>query len=576
MSFPLLFALALAPQEPQARQEVLALSSRGIDAFLVDFKDQGLHELVRLIEPRLAELSTELAGQVEIPPALFRIAGRALLGPVRIQLSLPSESDTVQSPVLGRIELTAASEAAARALVNDFGELLGEAGLHVAPAAGGGLAQVQGSPVPAWIGTEGSRCVIAVGAADAGAGTKTRPVTAEEPAFVLALDYGAFLRRMIAMSGAPEGEQRRAMSMFEALGSARMRLSMETRIEEGCSRTISIMASAGKSMHDAEIFPEEALPMSVLDAVPADALWAQVVSLDLGAYLDFIVDALGEELASSGIDDPIETIDQMTGFHLHRDLLDNLGTSFGVYASDSTGASGCSSIVMFASLRNAAGFAETLQRLEDLIATVGASETGGRIAVRPWKSGETDYRTLVFPGFPVPLELTWAIAGDRFVLGATPQAALAAVRQIQHPEASLAQNPRFAQQLPADRQGMQGIQFLDTRRLLRSGYAPMSLLCSALTNATRSPADASRDAGLVMPPYPELERDARAMVSITRIRGDDVVQEVVADRSFLVDATGLAGFLIEGPLLPIVGLTGLASARLNAEIPATRNEPEDH
>ncbi len=559
MPFPILLALSVAIQDPPANREVLAFSSRGIEALLVDFKDQGLRDLVRLIEPRLAELSVELAGQTEVPPSAVRLLGRALLDPIRFGIVLPSNEGS-GVPLLLRLELSAESGAAARSVAGDFAELLGASGLQAELPEAGGLAEIQGSPIPAWIGSQGERFVLAVGSDDAGAFSSAQPSGADAPAYSLTIDYGQLMQQMMAMAGGPPEEQRAAFSMLERLGYMDLRLSMRSRVDDDCTRTITSMAGFGKNMRESGIIPEQPLPMSALAAVPEDALWAQVFSFDVGAYLDFVMDAFEEQLASSGVEDPIEMLDQMSGFHLQHDFCDHLGSSFGLYASDTTGASGCGSIVMFAALTDGAALAETIERLEDVITGLAASEAQGRIAVRSWKSGETSFSTLTFPGLPVPLEPTWAIAAEYFILAATPQAALAAVRQVQHPETSLEHNPRLVEQLPAERGGLQAIMFVDTPRLLRSGYAPMSFVCSALANATRSPTDASRDAGIVLPPYGELMRGARAFVSVSRIQGEDLVQEMQADRSLAVNLTGLAGFLVEGPLLQIAALAGISSA----------------
>jgi hypothetical protein len=110
-----------------------------------------------------------------------------------------------------------------------------------------------------------------------------------------------------------------------------------------------------------------------------------------------------------------------------------------------------------------------------------------------------------------------------------------------------------------------GISFLDTPRYLRSGYMPASLLSSALANAVRSRSDASRDPGLVLPPFHELALGAKAMLTVSYVQGDDIVQHSFLDHSFMVNMVGLAGYVIDGPILPLMGLGAAGGVRAEQE-----------
>jgi hypothetical protein len=109
------------------------------------------------------------------------------------------------------------------------------------------------------------------------------------------------------------------------------------------------------------------------------------------------------------------------------------------------------------------------------------------------------------------------------------------------------------------------VEFLDTPRFLADGYGLVSLGMAALANATRSPTDLQRDAGLVMPSYSELAAEAKAYVHIARLVGDDLIVTGQSDRSALVNACGSVGMigssmggvagvaLMTGILLPALG-----------------------
>lgn len=560
----LLAALPLSQQAPAApdaptSHEVFSLSSQGLAAMLVDSKDQGLRQALALLEPRLAELGRELGARLEVPPPVLILAARALTGPVRLDVGVLPEVEPGGLPFSIRLELPGATQEEARETARRMAQTMRQSGLQVRLPEGEGLVEVEEAPVPIRIGTQGTSGVLVVGASESFAAPRAGVSGADAPAFALRIDYGQLVEQMMALSGDSDPEQKMALEMLTKMGLTHLRLSLETRIEEHASRTTVVQAGYGRGLREAGIVPDEPLPASVLAAVPEDALWAQLFTFDPGGYLDFILDALDEQIAASGMQDPIEQLDQMSGFHLHRDVCDHLGTSFGVYSSDTTGGSGMTSLVAFATLRNAASFGETLTRLEELAIGMAQAETGGKVAIRSWESGGATFKTLVFPGLPIPVEPTWVIASDHLFVAASPQAALGAVHQLQHAATSLEDNARFVEQLPSNRTGLQAVGFFDTPRLLRAGYAPMSLACSALANATRSGSDPALDAGLILPPFHELGRGAKAMVTVSRFEGDDLVQETVGDRSFAVNATALAGFLIEGPFLPLLAIAGFGA-----------------
>jgi len=185
-------------------------------------------------------------------------------------------------------------------------------------------------------------------------------------------------------------------------------------------------------------------------------------------------------------------------------------------------------------------------------------QTKGYAKVRHWEHGDTRYSSLVFPGLPIPLEPTVAYGAGHLFVGATPQAAMGAIHQASQGGRGLLDNPNFRAQFGDQFEGLQSVLFYDTPRSLRDGYGVMSLACSALVNGTRSPRDATRDAGLVLPPYHELVDGALAYVSFANIVGDDYIQTEYGDRSMLVNLTSLAGMLSSTPA--VLGMSGLGAA----------------
>ena len=105
-------------------------------------------------------------------------------------------------------------------------------------------------------------------------------------------------------------------------------------------------------------------------------------------------------------------------------------------------------------------------------------------------------------------------------------------------------------------ENLTSVQFMDVPRLVSDGYGTMLLLGNALRNATRSPADETRDAGMVVPSYPVLVSGSKATVTASRYVGDDVIIESRGDRSVVVGMAGAVGALMSSPILPLAAAAG--------------------
>src|SRR5262249_36893971 len=145
--------------------------------------------------------------------------------------------------------------------------------------------------------------------------------------------------------------------------------------------------------------------------------------------------------------------------------------------------------------------------------------------IRPWQDGDTQLFSLNFPGLPVPFEITYAFKGNWLIAGITPQATLAATRQGKGK--GIRDNAGFADIVGGKE--ILSFSFIDTPRTMRDGYQYVSLAGSALANAVRSPIDAARDPGLIVPTFAELKAGAKPMVSFSYWRGDDLISESHSD-----------------------------------------------
>lgn len=277
-------------------------------------------------------------------------------------------------------------------------------------------------------------------------------------------------------------------------------------------------------------------------AVPSDSVYAGVSR--------FTTEPLVRAIREAGDGDPdlasmMREFRERTGIDVLGRVLPAFGGSVVYYMSESTGGGGLFSSVLLLGIADRAEVVDASARARAAILRWMDEETDlrGRVTFREWSSGGVELVSLRFPGLPVPFEPTYAIVGDWLIASATPQAALAgALQALGRGDGGLTANPRFLQGMgDAMDRPIHSVVFADTPMLLRDGYAPLSLIGSAVGNAVRSAADADRDPGMVVPTYRELAHNARGLVQIGYWVGDDYVTDVVADRSFLVNTAGVTG-----------------------------------
>lgn len=304
----------------------------------------------------------------------------------------------------------------------------------------------------------------------------------------------------------------------------------------------------------------EPLTPADLAVIPADATMAGIQKGDL-SFLNTMLDEASKRGAP--VDEMMAQFQEQTGVDLRHDIIDTLGGTFAYYMADSTGGGGLLSSVMLVTVKDRARFKGAHDKLATM-ANALADELPlgpGHIRLASWKEGSTDLVTLRFPGLPVPLELTYALSDRWLIMGFTPQATLAAVRQANGKgDAGLASNPAVASKLPKGR-ALASLQYLDTPRYMRDGYTTISLAGSAIANAMRSPTDPGREPGMVVPLYHELAKGAKPTVEVSYWNGEDLVYEAHADRSMLVNAAGAVGSLQKFMPLIAGGMAAMAMAR---------------
>jgi len=559
----------VAASAPAEHRDVLTIHCQGASAWFADEKDQALYDALRLVGDRIGELPAELDDFPELPPDLLPFLGRLLNGPLDLRVGLGSEPHPeMPVPLEVYLEHRAASAEDAQIVEQHVRALFAASGMALPEPDAGGWTAVP-APLPVRFAAVGDGFAVSVGDAERAASPPAAaglPAGAE-PTLSMRLELGPLLELLEGLAPLiDDDELTSSLRVMKLAGMPDVSMTWSTGADAERAYSVFRMEGMASAVGDGTALPT--LTEQALAAVPADALWAMVGAVDLQASLEQTMAGLSE-LGVEG--NPMDLVAMFTGLHPQRDLVDHLGGHWGAYLSDTTGGGGLMSLAAFFELQDSEGILSTRDRVAGLINGIGMAEADGYVRARDWARGNTEYTTLTFPGVPIPLEPTLAVTDEYLIVGITPQAALGAVHQVEAGSRGLLQNERFRDQLLHELSEVQSVQFLDTPRLLADGYGLASMLASALANGTRSPRRASRDAGLILPSYPELAAGARAMVTVARTEGDDLVQITAQDRSFLVN--GVALLSIVERVATAVAPMAIAGARQQSARAATAREP---
>ena len=541
-------------------REILVLETAGCDAFLVDPKDAGLRRAFHLLEQRLGEIPAELGK--ELPADALQVPMRLLYGPSALRVAFDGAMQPRAGvPVRAQLEFPVESTAAGDALTVRVTDLLMkvQSGLRksVAP---NGLYRIDGGPFEFMYGTFGSAFVVSLGAPRSAAplGPSILPAGVD-PALRVRFDVGATMGLVdwLATSAGTSFDSDAILGLHD--------LAVDWDFGVGSDHALAVSRTAGYRtlLEETSGFPEHMLNPEAFRAIPADAAWVAAGVQNFEGMLDSFVEHFLRTVAAEDQfagKDPLDVLDGFIGLHLRNDLAAHLGAQWCTYFSDSTGGGGMASLVFMVELADPEGLTAGLERVEGLVDSTGAIQAKGYVRVERREHAQADLWALSFPGLPVPLELSMAVAADHLLVAWTPQAALAGLRQLVEGGPSLLDNPDFQAHAPELRGDEIGFSFLDSPALLRDGYGWATLFSSALSNAVRSRSDEERQPGLILPPYAELMRDARPAIGVARLVGADLITTAEMDRSMVVNLVAGMGWCDRLPIAELLGLATFAVA----------------
>ncbi len=571
---------AQPPAEKPVSTVVAALERANLDRVLVAPKDKALRDALHMLPARLAELPGEIdAGGGDAPPAaLMELLPRLAGAPVRVGLSYDPSKPTGGFAGVGVVlSFGASGEAEAAKTAGLVASLLRDSAGAPEPRpskAFPGMSEITAPPGQVRFGPRQSGGTWAfevhvgtVPDADAALQTLDGVSAAGVQAFIRGRFDAAPLTPLIGMLQVLAAANPAAAAMVNKLTEGGF-------IGPECAKAEFVLGHTpeatvgqfayrglGERAEKAGV-SRVALTAADLAAIPADCYWAGVGTSSVKYLRTEIDNAL---VATPMGKDLLAKFREHTGVDPLDDVLGALGGTWGVYMADALGGPNLGGIVAVASLADADGFVRATAKLaataNALLSEQGEGKPNGYVSLRAWSEPSTKgrYTSLRFPGLPVPLEITYAVAGKWLVLGGTPQAAVAAVRHIESGGKGLGVHAGVADVLARIRSAT-SVSVIDSGRTIRHGYPIVSLLGSAVGNVVRSRGDgaAGREPGLIVPAYSDLVQGARAMVQVTYWDGADLIARWEGDKSLLVNMAGTIG--AAAPIMPFIPALAAAAA----------------
>ncbi len=555
--------------------DAIVVQSGGIDALLVDKKDAGLKRALMMLDDRLLELPAEL-DQEDMPAGMIKTVWDQLISPMTLRFAMDDAPAEGAAPFHMQLIVQSMEPGSARSTAGMIASMLEDQGAEWAEGPAGGIRETEapfGRMMLGAAAVNGKESLV-IGMNGLNLDAPALDVTGLLPKGVApAMAFHADMKQMTPlMQMAMQHPQAAAFAdMMESAGMmGEDAIVMDGAFGHGEDRMYggAIYRGYAKAASNWGMLPGKSLPKSFLQAVPADATYVAAGMFDwssLPQMLRMFAEQAGEE------QDPFEVMAEELGFNPDTDLIAHLGDTYAMYQSDTTGGGGLMSMIGIVTLKDAAAFARTHEQIKTRINQLGAREARGYVKIHSWQEGGMQAFTLMTPGLPVPLELTWTIAGDRLVVGASPGAVISAVNQMKSGKTSILDNKKLAEMAGGPLDNLMAIEFVDTPRFVKQGYGVASVVGSMISNAVRSPSDASRDPGPIMMPYHEFVKGVQPMVVTGRWNGDDLVYSMQGDRSVMVNIAGaggamggMAGIVVMGALAAGVLMPALSGARESA------------
>ncbi len=589
---------------------VMAFEHAGLERMFPAEKDAGLVGALSLLGGRLKELKSfpGLREEMEdIPNEAIDALGMMLSSPMRMAVTIGEINPETNAPTIGVVlSFEMGDEASAMAMDQDVEHIRAMAEMPFEARPSERWATMRELPLPVGPVTygpresrDGWRYEVIYGAVedpDAVAGYLPRSEgEIRRPVARGLLDLEALtpvsqmLGGMLAMF-APQGGQMMA-EMREAglMGEGAIVVEMTAGFTETHGVERYVVRRAGRYA-DALGLVKTPITAADLAVVPPDATAAQIQKMNVQRTWEDLREQFEQMGVAAQVDQAMQRFRDETGVDFEQDVVGSLGDTVVVYLSDRTGGGSLLSTVAAVRLADPERMGVAMSKVMAAVNDAASGMDLGPGALRLERSDMgrgVSLTSMRLRGLPMPIDPSFAIAGDWLVIGASEPACAVGARQASAGGRGLRDNASFASAWGAWPEGVEptSLDFVDTPRTLRGGYAALSLLGTALGNFVASPDVAARDPSPVVGAFPEFSSDVRPLMLATWWSGEDLIMEVRADRSTMVNVAGLmgvgdAGSLVMGALFG-AGVTAGAMERQRSsgmiyeEAPAGGEQADD-
>eukprot|EP00913_Durusdinium_trenchii_P006184 g5796.t1 len=560
-------ALASLAAPTIAQNTILEYRFAGLDACAATGKDEAAHNAFKLLGQRLLELEHELELEPEAGQAIG-LAWDMLSGAMALEVSLTEEQPGIAMAMSSRPsgDATAASVVERLARFAQMGGLPMEqddsgAMMFDSPAGPGsmGLVNAEG----------GQAASLRVGAAEPASLELSSPLmpVGATTMMQMRVDLEGLSMFILPMIERDSPEAAHMMTESGWLGEGAPTIEYAMGATDDATVMFAKLHDVAHLMSASGAGPDVVFDRDALRVIPRDAvrLYAKPASFQV---LIEMAEAIEQETG----EDIFAEIERELGFDARGDVLENMGPRQTLYMSDTTGGGGLLSSVLLLDVRDTARLARAHNKLVTRFNQEMKDQARGYLRIHSSKRHGSEVFTLMTPGLPVPLELSWAIAEGRFVLALSPGSLDAAIAQLKSGRDSVLESESFQTAVLSrmPEQGASSVTFADTPRLARRGYGMVNLMLSGLANGLRSPETPDRVLSPLMPAFHEFNRDVRPFGMIAYWDGDDYMIDAKADRSMLVNmAAGAASIAdVQGVAIAAIGggvmLPALGKARESA------------
>lgn len=583
-------ALAQDKAEPAKPAEVqtLLVGERGVcDDLLVSDKDAALRKALDMLPARIRELHQQVPELREIPDEAVELILSILAHPMRVAITNKGFDEKTGMPGVGAvisIDMKAEGEPGAKAMHQRIETLRGMSQMPFEPAASKRFPGMTDLPLPMGVLSYGPRQaaggwryeLIFAAIDDPDAPFAALPAAPEgvKPVVRGAVDLAAWSPIVSMFAGfaamaSPQGQQ--MLDQFREAGLVGPdAIKVEWVLGHSADQMQGMYAIRRLGKH-AGAMTRATITDEDLSAIPADASYVSIAKFDVKKQWAQMRTQLQQALGGE-FDRGLNEVKSVLGFDPETEIIASLGDTMTAYLADSTGGGSLLSGVVMMSLADPAKLSAAMQKaaVQANSALAREVEAPAAVEVARFERDGVHYTQLRFPGLPIPMEPTMAVCGNWLIMGVTPQATVAAARHASKakPGGGLLASKAFssARWSPSGAAGASAIQFVDSSRTLRDGFATLTFLGAAIENAARTRSDASpaREPGMVLPLYADLSDGARPLMLISYWQGDDFITDFKGDRSVLATLASVLGI---GDVMPFIAgaITGGAIGASAAE-----------